>query len=320
MRDVSKQIFFPLQNRNIYTQLGNLILREKCYNFFMKKICCVTLLFFSFVGLCFALVSCSYGQILKNANGYVNSGEDLEFSYYIDTERAAEIRKYFTENTELNLEEINSSSDSTWDKTVKIATFVSENIAHANQKVQPESGDCITLWEYHKNIEEKFNCRFHSMMMNELLLSVGVLNRYVWCMPKNSKDPDCHVVNNVWIPEWNKWVMVDTDQRYYVCDKNGTVLSISEIREKLIGGESLKCSTFAKVSQSTSSYLDYLSKDFYWFTVNQKVRFISNKNTDSNNFVNLLPKGFKGFNLGDDEIITNDAEAFWKKPEESEIL
>lgn len=275
----------------------------------MKKI---SLLLVLFNVLFFFSCTNSYYTILKNSGQYEDSDTDLGFSYKIDQDRAKEIRDYFSENTDLNLNELYESSESSWEKSLKIAEFVSKNIKHANQNVQPEKMDSISLWEYHLNVEQNFNCKYHSIFTNELLLSVGIVNRYVWCMPKSDKDTDCHVVNNVWIPELSKWVMIDTDQCTYICDKSGTLLSIQEIRQKMIDEEHLKVSSFEQMMQSTSEYLEYLSKDFYWFTTLQKIRFIQDvNNSNPNNYINLLPNGFKGFRIDENEIITHDENAFW---------
>lgn len=272
----------------------------------------------------FLLFSCSqtYLGTLQKSGGYIRTGEDLKLECTINENRAKEIRDYFTEKTELNLNAINESSDSEWDKTIEIATFVSKNIHHANQKEPVEKYDAISLWEYHLNVEKNFNCKYHAMLTNELLLSVGIVNNYVWCMPKSEKDTDCHVINNVWNSEFSKWVMIDTDQCTYICDSTGTPLSIREIRQNLIDEDyaNLKVSSFAKMSQSTSEYLNYLSKDFYWFTKIQKIRFRQDvEYEDKNHYVNLLPYGFSGFDLFDDDICTNDDEAFWCEKIEKKV-
>ena len=248
---------------------------------------------------------------LQKSGAYHRSDERINFSYTIDETRA--------KDTGLDLEAINKK-ESDMEKVLVIADFISKNIPHANQKSPIKKQDAISLWEYHLNTENAFNCRFHSMMTCELLLSVGVVNNYVWCMPKSSTDDDCHVVNNVWISELHKWVMVDTDMRAYIVDKNNTPLSVQEIRENLKSKNftDLNIVKIAPMIQSPKDYLDYLAKDFYWFSKFQTIRFIGTEkrldgHTDSK-LVNLLPMGYSGFDLDDVNvnIITNDDTEFWK--------
>jgi len=282
----------------------------------------ITIIITVFFLICLSGCQSMYSDLLKKSGDYITCNSNLEFEHDINETRAEEIRDYFSSNTELNLNEIIISNLSDFDKTLKIASFVSRNIKHSNQKNPVEKNNAIYLWEYHKNIEKDFNCKYHSMFTNELLLSVGIINNYVWCMPKSDIDSDCHVVNNVWVSELNKWVMIDTDQGVYICDKQENPLSIGEIRSYLVKHDYNSLNVIPIIEQSeykkknwkkiSKSYLDYLSKDFYWFTKNQKVRFCADTPYSTQNyFVNLLPSGFYGFDLYDTDINTNDDSAFW---------
>ena len=71
------------------------------------------------------------------------------------------------------------------------------------------------------------------------MLAAGLDARYVTCLPEDENDNDCHVVNEVWLPELGKWAVIDTDMNHYVTDQNGVQLSLKEIREHLISGEEL---------------------------------------------------------------------------------
>lgn len=51
-------------------------------------------------------------------------------------------------------------------------------------------------------------------------------------MPNSGYDNDCHVVNEVWDTELNKWIMLDITNNEYWVDENGMSLSVLEIRYK----------------------------------------------------------------------------------------
>ena len=94
--------------------------------------------------------------------------------------------------------------------------------------------DAITLWEYTKNIEPAFNCRLHSILTYELLQAAGIEARFITCMPEDSQDNDCHVVNHVWLPELNKWAMLDSDMGgNWASDSTGMPLSLLEMEPSL---------------------------------------------------------------------------------------
>ncbi len=120
---------------------------------------------------------------------------------------------------------------STWEKSLAIGRWVSSHIPHANQKARPAAKDAITLWEFIQHEEPAFNCRYHSFFAMQLLRSVGVEARVLTCLPKDDNDPDCHVVNIVYLPEYQKWAMLDTDQSMYATDAEGTPLAPWEMRE-----------------------------------------------------------------------------------------
>lgn len=127
----------------------------------------------------------------------------------------------------------------TWDKAISLARFVAENIPHANQKINPKRRNAIDLWKYTRSIEPAFNCRLHSILLHELLLSEGIVNRFVTCHPADSEDSDCHVVNLVWLPELQKWAMLDSDMNAWAEDEKGTPLSLAEMRERYIDGREI---------------------------------------------------------------------------------
>lgn len=155
---------------------------------------------------------------------------------------------YITKNYEqnvanLDLDAIAAEQKSTWEKAVGLAIFVAKNIPHDNQKEWLDERNAITLWEYSRCIPTGFNCRWHATLLSELLLSVGIENRFVTCLPEDKFDGDCHVVNIVYLPESKKWAMLDSDMTEFVTDKNGNVLSLQEMRDFFISGKEMVINT-----------------------------------------------------------------------------
>jgi len=83
------------------------------------------------------------------------------------------------------------------------------------------------------------NCRAKAQILNEMCLSLGIFARKVWIMPLSPYDNDCHVVNEVWDTDLNKWVMLDITNDQYWVDENGTPLSVLELRT--LGAEQAFC-------------------------------------------------------------------------------
>lgn len=155
---------------------------------------------------------------------------------------------------------------STWEKSLAIGRWVSSHIPHANQKARPAAKDAITLWEFIQHEEPAFNCRYHSFFAMQLLRSIGVEARVLTCLPKDDNDPDCHVVNIVYLPEYQKWAMLDTDQSMYATDAEGTPLAPWEMREYYAQDKTFTLwYNYESPDQGMDYYRSYMAKNTYAF-------------------------------------------------------
>ena len=227
--------------------------------------------------------------------------------------RSAEIRRYFNRNTSLNLDRIAASCLSTWEKVRKISQFVAGHIPHNNQKEPLQELNAITLWEYAQRFPGGFNCRWHAILLSELLLSIDIKNRFVTCLPEDEHDQDCHVVNLVWLPEMNKWAMIDSDMQEYVTDPDGIPLSLEEMRAELIAGRRLNIHRNSD-SDGAEYMQGYWAKNLYWFSIHMTYGYdLEGRRQLPDCYVNLIPPGFhipekySGFSAN----ITTNAAAFW---------
>jgi hypothetical protein len=251
---------------------------------------------------------------LKKSGPYVNDTLTFHIQSVPDSAKAAKIREYF------QLDTLYEASASTWDKTLAIAQFVARNIPHANQKSEPRSRNAIDLWEFTRTVEPGFNCRLHSILTFELLTSVGIDATFVTCLPKKD-DGDCHVVNQVWIPELEKWVMIDSDSGgYCATDGNGNLLSLQEIRERYISGEPIVYHPGFSAAQESlgSDHYRYMAKNTYWFAAWEDIHFGQEAgNGQGARYFNLVPKGYKPFNYQAGNLLTSDADQFWAAPKKN---
>lgn len=255
----------------------------------------------------------TYIELLRKAEPYRADKAYFRFEYIQDTARRRLTREYF------RLDTIDNPTAETWDRTLALARFVARNIPHANQSVQPERRNAIDLWEYTRNVEPAFNCRLHSIMLHELLLACDITNRYVTCLPADSLDQDCHVVNIVWLPEHKKWAMVDSDMRAYVTDSDGTPLSLSQMRERYINGAAMEIHPLLNEGQpfDYTYYRTYWSKNLYWFECAEQTSYdIETAPWDKRGRVVVLrPDGFTPFDTPPHSVHTQDAERFWAAPD-----
>lgn len=257
----------------------------------------------------------SHIDILKQSEPYSKDARAFNIHSVADSSRAAVIREYF------QLDTLYVDTVSTWDKTLAIARFVATNIPHANQKVQPEHKNAIYLWEYTQNTEPAFNCRLHSIMLFELLTAVGIEATYITCMPQDRHDQDCHVVNQVWLPEPKKWVMIDSDMGgCYATDSVGNLLSLQEMREYYQQDKPI-CyhPQFGEAAGADFWYYDYMAKNTYWFSCWETIHFDQEPfdGKDVGRYIHLVPEGYKPFGINRTDLVTHDEAQFWAAPKPS---
>ena len=251
-------------------------------------------------------------EILRAAGPFMPDTVPFSLRIIRDSVRAQQIRDYF------QLDTLYKPTDDTWTKALAIGRFVAQ-IPHANQHVYPTEVNAIGLWEYTKNTEPAFNCRLHSIMTFELLSAAGIPARYVTCMPKDSNDCDCHVMNEVWLPEQHKWVMLDTDMRHFVTDKKSNLLSLREIREHYISGQKmLMWQDFADPSDRIDYYYAYLAKNTYWFQCWRTLSYYQEDMTHPeilrDGMVDIVPSGYTPCDPGMRNMISTNADQFWSEP------
>lgn len=254
---------------------------------------------------------------IQNCAPYNQEGASSEFEikYLIDENRAAEIRAYFKENAGLDLDALAASDKSTWEKAVELAVFVAKNIPHDNQKEWLQERNAISLWEYSRRIPSGFNCRWHSTILSELLLSIGIKNRFITCLPEDKNDGDCHVVNVVWLPELNKYAMIDSDMVEFVTDENGIPLSLREMRAVVESGKSLNINVLPGFENSWVAkpsgikYMQaYWAKNLYWFSAHTVYGFdLEGKTIPEDFYVCLVPPGYEC----NSELVTSNEMVFW---------
>ncbi len=251
--------------------------------------------------------------LLRDAGEYAPDSLSYRFRYRQDTACAWRIRDYF------RLDTLTDPAAATWDRSLALARFVARNIPHANQQTYPEECSAIGLWEYTRTVEPAFNCRLHAILLHELLLAEGITNRFVTCLPADSLDRDCHVVNLVWLPERQKWAMLDSDMQAWAEDETGTPLSLAEMREHYLKGREIVYRPLLGREKDFDYYRSYWAKNLYWFECWETTGYERENNSPiyegRSRVIVLLPPGFEGFSTQPTDVRTSDDERFWAAPE-----
>lgn len=241
------------------------------------------------------------------------------FSTVRDSVRAQEIMDYF------KLDTLYSPNATTWEKALAISRFVATSIPHVDSSNLPEHINAIDLWKFSKEEDSGFNCRMHAILNYELMQAAGLTARYVTCLPQDKDDEDCHVVNEVWLPELGKWAFIDSDMDGHYCtDKEGTPLSLLEMREKYAAGEQMVMYPgFKKGTTKHDYYYCYMAKNTYWFSCWETLHFYQEddleakiQNLEPQRDIVIVPEHFEPFHNDSLDIVTTDAVRFWMSPKQ----
>ena len=254
--------------------------------------------------------------ILQQAGAYQKQQTNTlpRFTYQAAKDPSLEqVRNYF------KLDSVAGTGDEL-SKIFNLLHFVHNNIVHDGRNYALCEFDAIDIYNYHKATKKGVNCRHLAITLNEMYLAMGIPSRYVTCMPKNPNDTDCHVINSVYSQQLQKWIWIDPTFNAYVKDEKGNLLSIAEVRDRLIHNKPLVLNKDAnwnnKEKLTKEEYLEvYMAKNLYWFSCPLQSKFNpeSRFRKSDTSFVALLPKGFT-IQKEKEEYITNDPDYFWQKP------
>ena len=226
-------------------------------------------------------------SVLKKSAPYAKARQDILFRYQPkESKNLRMVRDYF------KLDSVAGQGDEL-SKIVNLLHFAHDNIRHDGGNQAFAELDAIDLYNYYKTTGKGVNCRQLAISLCEMYLSMGIPARYVTCMPADS-------------------------------DENGTMLSIAEVRQRLINDQPLVlCETanWNHESQQTKEYYleTYMAKNLYYFVCKKLNRFNPEslyRNNDPADDVRLIPVGFVNNNWKCDT--TTDPEVFWAKPKKEQ--
>jgi hypothetical protein len=261
-----------------------------------------------------------YLYILRQAGEYQHDERtDLpRFTYEAATsENLKEVRQY------LKLDDIAGQGDDV-SKIINLMTWVHDNIRYNGSNYALCEFDAIDIYNYHKATGKGVNCRHLAIALNEVYLAMGFKSRYVTCLPTDENDQECHVINSVYSTSLNKWLWIDPSFKAYIKDENGNLLSIEEVRERMIDGRPLVLNKDANCKRSNKKkpqtinkefYLDgYMSKNLYWFQcpVNSSFNVESRYRYTEQTYILLRPLVDERSNNYEKYITTHDAAYFWE--------
>lgn len=268
-----------------------------------------------FVDLIKKMEKLSFLSILRGSGNYVKEEKELPRFVYAtpNDSNLVQVRKFF------NLDSIAGSGDEI-SKIKNLMYWVHNSIRHDGNSLNPKRKDAIALYQICKKEGRGINCRMMAIMLNECYLSMGWKSRYVTCMPVDSTDYDCHVINAVYSNTLDKWIWMDPTFAAYVSDEKGNLLGLSEVRERLVNGAPLVLNEDANWNhqnqQTKEEYLyNYMAKNLYQMECPVEFRYGQESvGGHRSPYIILVSGKYNTYRTKDTKYMTQDADRFWTGP------
>ncbi len=264
-----------------------------------------------------------YPYVLKNSRPYRYGNTGLPIFTYQDAtapELVAFKQKYKLDSVAGNGDEIS--------KFKKLLFWVHNEVRHDGNSNNPAQVNGDSLITVCKAQSRGVNCRMMATILRDAYQAEGFKARIVTCMPKDTLDNDCHVIDVVWSDKLNKWVWMDPTFNAYLRDENGNYLNIQEVRARFISGAPVVLNDDAnwnnRQRETKQAYFNYMSKNLYWLSCSIKSEWdIETGKTGKPkiDYINLYPSGFSTIHRAKLErhnsvaYATNNPDYFWQKPD-----
>lgn len=216
---------------------------------------------------------------------------------------------------------------------INLMHWVHNTIQHDGQHDIPQIKNADHMIQACKDTIRGLNCRGLAITLNECCLAMGFKSRYVTCMPRELEFEDCHVINMVYSNELKKWIYLDPTNNAYIMDEKGTLLSIEEVRQRMIDKKPLILNPDANWNNLEATNPDfyltfYMAKNLYRIQcpISSEYNFETPAQNKTVEYIELLPLNAlnrvpskKEFSKGETnskfiEYNTNDPIRFWAKP------
>lgn len=208
----------------------------------------------------------SYREVLRKATRFNTADPRLvpAFTYQAaDAPELVALRKAF------KLDSIAGEGNEV-SRILEVMHWLHDLVPHDGQHGNPVVKNALSMVAECKRDHRGLNCRGLATVLNECYLALGFKSRFLTCLPHDSTDTECHVINIVWSNDLKKWIWVDPTHDAWVMDTEGNLLGPWDVREHLIAGRPLILNPDANWNHRQSSvreeYLyNYMAKNLYRF-------------------------------------------------------
>ncbi len=245
-------------------------------------------------------------KLLREYSDFDNSLKKISDDFYYSAatnENLIKLRKKY------KLDEVAGNGTET-EKIINLMKWAHNIVEHDGSSENPKPRNALDLISVCEKEKRGVNCRMLATILNEAYLSMGFFSRHITCLPFDKEDSDCHVINIVFSKSLDKWLYMDPSFEMFFMDANSNLLSIIEVREKMINNETLLLNDKLNHNGNpieTEDYLRYMAKNLFRFSCPLGSEFGYESKEGKKYWVELIPEGYE-----DDDAFSSDN--YWKKP------
>jgi hypothetical protein len=254
-----------------------------------------------------------YLSILREHGDYPGDTQKDPVTFTYQSKQTRDLTRF---RERWKLESIAGNGDDV-SRVLNLLHWVHAQVRHDGNSENPEPRNALNLLEVCRKEGRGINCRMMATILNEACLALGYQSKHITCMPLDKSDSDCHVITAVWLESLRKWVYLDPTFNAYFTDSQGTLLSVSEVRTRMIKGEALVLSKDANWNgrkEDAAEYLNYMAKNFITLSCPRQSSFGYESGKGEKAYVELdsviipLEKAQRGISH------TRDPVVFWARP------
>jgi transglutaminase-like putative cysteine protease len=199
-----------------------------------------------------------------------------------------------------------------------LMAWVNRTVRHDGSHSPNVDKNASSLIAYSRETGRAINCRMIALILNECYLAMGFPSRLVSCLPKDNSTNESHAINVVYSRTLDKWLWMDATFNACMMDEAGNLLSIEEVRQRVIDEKPLFINEEASRNgspQTKAGYFEgFMLPYLYWFE-SPAVSAYDMETRRGKASVRLCPPGFQNTYYLENAYATTDPAYFWQKPE-----
>jgi hypothetical protein len=219
------------------------------------------------------------------------------------------------------------------DQLCHLMHWVHDLAIHTSNAAKPAKMNSLNLLHLIRTEGKRINCGMFATILNDVYLALGWKSRIIHMKPYKKNHIESHVVNAVFCEMLAKWLFFDPNLNAYFVDESGEILSVAEIRQRLIAGDILQVNdelefssdnrVFAALGQHFGKdfYRLYIAKNIFRYDCSQFSIFDYGSKPGGKVYFELLPVGYRSELLAqpmitakNDRIIyTTNSIHFWQQ-------